>query len=104
MEVLSGIEKEPFLSLAEADDRHTKKVKNRVDSIGESREVIIGQVDDVLVEHREAMKVSRMLEDGVSFKDKLMRKGGNHKPPQSIAEIEFQDLDVRLVQKMICQR
>ena len=57
-EVLSGIENEPFPSLAEADDRHTKKVKNRGDSIDESREVIMAQVDDVLREQREAMEMS----------------------------------------------
>ena len=41
----------------------------------------------MLVEQREAMEMSRMLEEGVSFKDKLMRKGGNHKPLQPVAEM-----------------
>ena len=40
MEALSGIENEPFPSLAEANERHTKKVKNRDDLTSESREVI----------------------------------------------------------------
>ena len=81
MEVLSGVEKDPFPSLAEADDRQTKKVKNQADSIGESMEVTMEQVDDALEEQREAIEMSQTLEDGVSFRDKLMSKGGSHKPP-----------------------
>ena len=58
MEVLFGVKKELFPSLVKADDRHTKKIKNRADSIGESREVTMEQVDDVLEEQREAMEMS----------------------------------------------
>ena len=73
-----------------------KKVKNRADSIGVSREVTIEQVDDVLEEQTEAMDVSQTLEDGVSFRDKLISKRDSHMPSQSAVEIEFQDQDVKI--------
>ena len=75
MEVLLAIEKEPIPSLAEADDWHTRKVKNWDDLNNESREVIMEQVDDVLEDHGEAMEMNQTLEEEVSFKDKLMRNG-----------------------------
>ena len=58
------IEKETIPSLAEADDRHTKKVKIRDDLNGASREVIMEQVDDVMDDQREAMETSQTLEEG----------------------------------------
>ena len=95
MEVLSMIEKEPIPLLAEAD-RHTKKVKNWDDLNGENKEVIMEQVDDIMEDQREAMETNQTLEEGVSFKDKLMRNKGSHKPAQLVVEIEFQDQDVKI--------
>ena len=89
MEVLSGVEKDLFPSLAEADDRQTKRVKNRANLISESRDVLMDQVDDVLEEQGEAMEMSQTLEVGVSFRDKLMSEGGSHKLPQAAVEIDF---------------
>ena len=58
---------------------------------GASREVIMEQVDNAMEDQREAMETSQTLEEGLSFKDKLMRNEGSHKPALPVVEIEFQD-------------
>ena len=84
------IMKEPAPSLADADDRHTKKVKIREQLFYEHK---TGNIESEEVDNMqmESMEVGQDSVDGVSFKDKLLgnNKISNQTPP--FIEFELQE-------------
>ena len=71
------LKKEPTSSLAETDDRHTKKVKIWGNQGGGGYEAIMdqeGEDMDVQMENMEVLEANPGWKNGMSFKEKLMGK------------------------------
>ena len=88
--------KEVAPSLAEAIDRHTKKVKIRdqvFDVYDGVNKVLVGENGDV---HMGGVESGNEFEVGISFKDKLLGSKGNSKSRLSSIDLDLQEQDVKM--------
>ena len=92
------LEKEPAPSLAETDDRHTKKAKIRGLQSGCDNDAIMdqgGEDMDAQMDTMDALEPNTERAKGVSFKDMLMGKDGKDmKQRKPTMEIDLQEHDV----------
>ena len=91
------LKKEPTSSLAETDDRHTKKVKIRGNQGGggDGDDAIMdqeGEDMDVQMENIEVLEANPGWKNGMSFKEKLMGKDEKDlKQRKSIVDTELEE-------------
>ena len=92
------LEKEPAPSLAETDDRHTKKVKMWGIQSGCDNDPIMdqgGEDKDVQMDTTDALESNTRRSQEVSFKDMLMDKDGKDmKQRKPAVEFDLQEHDV----------